>query len=90
MANLQIRLDDALKAQAQAVTADLGLDVATAVRMFLVQMVRERALPFTPSLDPFYSPQNQAHLARLAQDMDAHVRSACHPLMEPGHETPLA
>ena len=48
MANLQIRLSDDLKAQAHAVTADLGMDVATAVRLFLVQMIRDKALPFTP------------------------------------------
>lgn len=71
MANLQIRVDDALKAQAHAVSADLGMDVATAVRIFLAQMVREKALPFTPSLDPFHSSQNQAHLVRLAHEMTA-------------------
>ncbi len=86
MANLQIRIDDELNAQAQAVIADLGLDVATAVRIFLAQMVRERALPFTPRLDPFYSPQNQAHLARLTRDMDTHTHCAYHSLIEDGSE----
>ena len=90
MANLQIRIDDELKAQAQAVTADLGLDVATAVRIFLTQMVRDRALPFTPRLAPFYSPANQAHLARLARDMDAHTHCAYHSLIEDGSEDSLA
>lgn len=28
------------------------MEVATAIRIFLCQMVRERALPFTPSLSP--------------------------------------
>lgn len=90
MANLQIRLDESLKAQAQAITADLGMDVATAVRIFLAQMVRERAMPFTPSLDRFHSPQNQAHLARVARDMDANTNCAPRALIEDAHETPLA
>lgn len=90
MANLQIRIDDALKSQAQAITADLGMDVATAVRIFLAQMVREKALPFTPSLDPFYSQQNQAHLARLAQEMDASTNSTYRHLIEDAHEAPMA
>lgn len=90
MANLQIRIDDDLKAQAQAVTAHLGLDVATAVRMFLTQMVRERALPFIPRMDPFYSPENQAHLTRLAQDMDTHINCSRHSLIEDPREDSLA
>ena len=90
MANLQIRLDESLKAQAQAVTADMGMDVATAVRIFLAQMVRGRALPFTPRLDRFYSPRNQAHLARVARDMDASANCAPRALIEDAHEAPLA
>lgn len=90
MANLQIRLDESLKAQAQEITADMGMDVATAVRIFLAQMVRERAMPFTPSLDRFYSPQNQAHLARVARDMDANTNCTLRTLIEDGHEAPLA
>ena len=90
MANLQIRIDDALKSQAQAITADLGMDVATAVRIFLAQMVREKALPFPPSLDPFSSQQNQAHLARLAQERDASTNSTYRQLIEDAHEAPMA
>lgn len=50
MVNLQIRLDDKLKLEAQAVAEALGMEVATAVRIFLCQMVRDKALPFTPSM----------------------------------------
>ena len=90
MANLQIRIDDALKAEAQTITADMGMDVATAVRIFLTQMVRDKALPFTPSLDPFYHRRNQEHLARLAQEMDAKRNCATRELIEDAHEAPLA
>lgn len=62
MANLQVKIDDELNANAKAVAASLGMDVNTAVRIFLTQMVRENALPFRPSADPFYSPRNQAAL----------------------------
>jgi DNA-damage-inducible protein J len=62
MANLQIRLDDELKNNAQAIASEMGIDLTTAVRMFLTQMVRNKGLPFTPSLDPFYSHENQTIL----------------------------
>ena len=67
MANLQIRLDDSLRDKAQDIARAMGLDLASAVRMFLHQMVRENALPFRPSVDPFY---NEANMTRLRQSLD--------------------
>lgn len=52
MANLQIKLDDTLRDEAQSVASQLGLDLPTAVRMFLVQMVRHNGLPFQPTITP--------------------------------------
>lgn len=62
MANLQVKMDDSLRDDAQCVAASLGLDLPSAVRMFLVQMVRQNGLPFDVSADPFYSPANQRYL----------------------------
>ena len=42
-----ISIDAEIKAQAQALLADLGLDLSTAVNIFLRQMVRDNAIPFT-------------------------------------------
>ncbi len=42
-----ISLDADVKAQAQALFADLGLDLSTAVNLFLRQSVRENAIPFS-------------------------------------------
>ncbi|CAK7192692.1 Antitoxin DinJ [Commensalibacter sp. Nvir] len=44
--NLQIRIDEDLKEQAQQVANDLGMDLTAAVRIFLKQMVYTRGLPF--------------------------------------------
>lgn len=71
MANVQVKVDDALKAKAQAVAASMGLDLASAVRIFLTQMVRENGLPFRPSGDPFYSEKNLAALDQSIAQIDA-------------------
>ncbi len=42
-----ITIDSETKTKAQELLADLGLDLSTAVNIFLRQMVRENALPFT-------------------------------------------
>ena len=44
-----ISIDVDTKAKAQELLADLGLDLSTAVNIFLRQMVRENAFPFVIS-----------------------------------------
>ena len=46
MANIQIRVNDDLKAQADILFASLGLDTSTAVRIFLNAAVESNGLPF--------------------------------------------
>ncbi|MDR1920242.1 MAG: type II toxin-antitoxin system RelB/DinJ family antitoxin [Candidatus Adiutrix sp.] len=82
MASVQVKVDDHLRAEAQAVAANMGLDLASAVRLFLTQMVRENGLPFRPYADPFYNPKNQAHLARVAEDLNQGQNCAAHDLIE--------
>jgi DNA-damage-inducible protein J len=43
---LQVRLDDKLKAAADSVFSSMGLDISTAIRMFLTAAVETRSLPF--------------------------------------------
>jgi len=82
VANVQVRIDENLKAQAQAVASSMGLDLASTVRMFLTQMVRENGLPFKPNGDPFYSAQNQDHLRQVALDLDSGRNRVFHELIE--------
>jgi len=44
--NINIRTDNDLKAKAQSVLADLGLDMSTAINLFLHQIVYRQAIPF--------------------------------------------
>lgn len=41
-----IKIDPDLKRQAQQLFADLGMDMTTAINVFLRQAVREQAIPF--------------------------------------------
>jgi DNA-damage-inducible protein J len=82
MANLQIKIDDSLRDDAQFVASQLGLDVASAVRMFLVQMVKHNGLPFHPVADPFYSVANQRYLKRAIADIEKGDNIVQHNLIE--------
>lgn len=47
---MQIRIDNDLKVQAGEVFAQLGIDIPTAVRMFMRRTVLENGIPFSLTL----------------------------------------
>ncbi len=47
-----VSIDAEIKARAQELLADLGMDLSTAVNIFLRQMVYEKAIPFEIRRDP--------------------------------------
>ena len=49
--NVTFRLDKSLKEQADEFFSQLGLSLNSAVNMFIKQSLRERQLPFRPSLN---------------------------------------
>ena len=50
---LNIRIDPELKDAAQIVANDMGMDLSVAVTMFITKMVKDHALPFTPTSPVF-------------------------------------
>ena len=72
--NVQLRLDEGLKKKAERVLEDLGLDMPTALRLFLKKLVRMRAIPFRISLeddeDSFTAVQVQEILAAHEEARD--------------------
>ena len=52
MANalIQLRIDERLKAEATDIYERLGLDLPTAIRIFLTRSVEERGIPFSMKL----------------------------------------
>ena len=49
--NLNIRTDKGIKDQAEEIFAELGLNMTTAVNMFLRTAIREHGIPFELKLD---------------------------------------
>ena len=47
---VQVRMDESLRLDAANIAEQLGLDLPTAIRIFLKKMVAERAIPFSLSL----------------------------------------
>lgn len=53
MANLNIRVDDGLKKQAEEVLSELGLSISSATTVFLKQVVRSGGIPFELKLENY-------------------------------------
>jgi DNA-damage-inducible protein J len=50
---INVRVDAKLKEQATRVLDDLGLDMTTAITLYLAQVVQDKRLPFVPdTMDP--------------------------------------
>lgn len=49
--NLNIRIDKTIKDQAEQIFTELGLNMTTAVNMFLRTTIREHGIPFELKLD---------------------------------------
>ena len=79
--SMNIRMDREVKRQAQELFAQFGLDMTTAVNMFLRQSIRQRGIPFALQLDPFYSEVNQERLQRAAERMEK-TGGTVHELIE--------
>ena len=49
--NMNFRVDKKLKKQADVLFKNLGMNTSVALNMFLTQSVREKSLPFIPSMN---------------------------------------
>lgn len=64
MAQISMRVDDDVKMKAEYACNALGMNLTTAINIYLVKLGNEMRIPFKVSADPFYNPENQ----RLLQE----------------------
>ena len=69
-ANINVRTDAAVKAQAQKIFESIGLDLSTAVNLFLRQTVRVNDLPFVVGTTYNYHGSASEQLPEAAAGLD--------------------
>jgi len=70
--SITFRIEEDLKAEADAVLNEIGLNMSSALTMFLKQVVNHRAIPFKlEAADPFYSDYNVRKLKKRIDDYEA-------------------
>ena len=71
MAQINVRVDDTIKEEAEQTLDEIGISMATAINVFLRKVARERRIPFELSADPFFSESNMRHLERVAAEINS-------------------
>ena len=64
--NVTIRMDENVKKQSEKVLRELGMNMTTAVNVYMRAIARQKKIPFELSLaviDPFYSDENRDRLS---------------------------
>lgn len=69
MAQINFRVDDDIKRSAERTLNDIGLNMSTAITIFLKAVVRENRIPFELTADPFYSKENMDELEKRLNDI---------------------
>lgn len=69
MAQINLRVDDDVKRNAEKTFDEIGLSMSTAINIFLKAVIRENRIPFELSADPFYSKTNMAEIERRVADV---------------------
>jgi len=70
--SVQVRLDETLKKDAEAVFDNLGVDAPTAIRIFFKKVVATRSIPFTLDESPY----------AFTKEEEQEILNAC----DPNHE----
>ena len=71
MAQISVRVDDAVKRGAEQTFNDIGLSMNAAITVFLKACARDKRIPFELTADPFYSASNMEHIRRGVEALDA-------------------
>ena len=80
---INFRIDEDVKKNAENVLNDLGLSMSAAITVFLKKVGREHRIPFELTVDPFYSENNIKYLEQIMDDVKngkAHIEE--HDLVE--------
>ncbi len=74
--NMSIRVDPELKAQAEQVLSQLGMNMTGTINMFLRQIVRDQAVPLSLSLSSEQSLYADLLRARTERDQEVEYMTA--------------
>ena len=70
MTQVNFRIDEDIKTNAEAALKEMGLNMSSAITMFLTKVAREKRIPFEINADPFYSAENMLELKNRIESIN--------------------
>lgn len=67
---INVRIDEDLKKQFETFCNETGLNISTAINIFVKTVVKEQQIPFKITTDPFYSAENIKHLKTAIDNLN--------------------
>ena len=67
---VNFRIDEDTKKQMEQICNELGMNVTTALNIFIRKMIREKRIPFEVSIEPFYSESNIKALKESKNELE--------------------
>lgn len=83
--SISVKTTPADKKRAAEIFDGLGLNLSTAINIFIKKSIAEGGLPFEVK-DPFYSEANQAELNRRFRKVDSNQDIHSHDLLDNGDQ----
>lgn len=78
---INVRIDEDLKKQFEEFCRETGLNISTAINIYIKAVVKEQQIPFKITTEPFYNAENMKHL-RTAIDNLNNGKGSEHELIE--------
>ena len=82
MIQVNFRVEEEVKRRAELACKNMGMNLSTAINIFLVKMGNEQRIPFEVSADPFYSAENMTELKSRVADAKSGRNMHEHELIE--------
>ncbi len=67
---INVRVNEDLKKQFEKFCNDTGMNISTAINIFISTVVREKQIPFKITTEPFYSEENMKHLRKAVDNVN--------------------
>ncbi len=72
MSTIQVRTDGKLKKRVQKVLKDIGLDLSSAINLYLRQIVITESIPFPIRTENGFTPEQERKILREAEEAVKH------------------
>ena len=82
VSTITARVDENDKRIFSELCSSLGLNVSSAINLFIKAVLKEKHIPLMTVPDPFYSPENQAYIMKSVKEL-REGKGRPHELIEP-------